>query len=343
MRKGGAAPYLALAVLALGVAGAWAFRTTVPDPDREAMLLSARRMEEAEDAVRSEARRRAIPLEPEDTGETWLLGPDLSPLVSTMGYPAVKRTTVQPDCAAMLYRLYREAGLRKGDVVGIGTSGSFPGLLVAALCAAKTYGLEVRVIASLGSSMYGATRPELNVLDILRILGDSGLVDFTLAAVSPGCEGDRGVGAFDDLVFAHTRETNLALLAASGAPVIDEGDMEKNLAMRRKAYGPIDLFVNIGGAQANIAGTLPPGLVSHTVRDGDGLAFRYLAEGVSVVNLLDVRRLCTAYGIPIDGGRTEPDPASGVYAAVRYARIPVYGSLLVAAVLVCLGWRRRKR
>ena len=46
--------------------------------------------------------------------------------------------------------------------------------------------LNVRLILSLGSSMYGATRPEYNIFDIAGDAKDSGLVEYELLAVSRG-------------------------------------------------------------------------------------------------------------------------------------------------------------
>ena len=54
--------------------------------------------------------------------------------------------------AALLVRYFEEAGLEKGDTVAVGTSGSFPGLFIATLCAATEMELDTKVIASFGSS-----------------------------------------------------------------------------------------------------------------------------------------------------------------------------------------------
>ena len=265
-------------------------------PERGVMEKSFHRMQRAGESLKTYAENQGIGLEAEDLEGTYLIGPEFSPLVTTMGYPDVKRTTLSPDSAALMVRLFTEAGLRKGDVVGVGTSGSFPGYLVAVLCAAEEMGLEVRLVASLGASMYGATRPELSILTILSLLRQDGF-HFEVVAVSPGGDGDQGKGAFEGLVYDGTGQLSRSLLHASGFPVLDEKDLESNIRKRKALLGKIACFVNIGGAEPNVGKGaeilgLAPGLVSRRrnlpLQADRGLVFAYLAEGVPVVNLLQV-------------------------------------------------------
>ena len=79
---------------------------------------------------------------------------------------------------------YQEAGLQPGDTVCIGMSGSFPGLGIASIAAANEMGLNVRVIASYGASMYGATRTALPIVRILDVARQAGLIEYDMLAVS---------------------------------------------------------------------------------------------------------------------------------------------------------------
>lgn len=278
-------------------------------------------MQDAEESIKIHAEDQGIALEAEDKEGTYLIGPEVSPLVTTMGYPDVKRTTLSPDSAALMVRLFTEAGLREGDVVGVGTSGSFPGYLLAILCAAEEMGLKVRLVASLGASMYGATRPELSILSILAVLQQEGF-HFEVVAVSPGGDGDRGKGAFDGLVYDDTERLSRSLLRASGFPVLDEEDLASNIRKRKALLGPIACFVNIGGAEPNVGRGgeilgLAPGLIARKrnlpLRPDRGLVFDYLAEGIPVLNLLQVRRLASTYGISFDPRPLPPEPSGPLY------------------------------
>lgn len=342
-------PVLSLLVLAAGlVAGLCSLRFS-DLPERGVMEKSFHRMQRAGESLKTYAENQGIGLEAEDLEGTYLIGPEFSPLVTTMGYPDVKRTTLSPDSAALMVRLFTEAGLRKGDVVGVGTSGSFPGYLVAALCAAEEMGLEVRLVASLGASMYGATRPELSILTILSLLRQDGF-HFEVVAVSPGGDGDQGKGAFEGLVYDGTGQLSRSLLHASGFPVLDEKDLESNIRKRKALLGRIACFVNIGGAEPNVGKGaeilgLAPGLVSRRrnlpLQADRGLVFAYLAEGVPVVNLLQVRKLASRYGIPFDPSPLPSEPSGPLYQSrIGPIWIPLATLLLAVGILL---WGKERR
>ena len=85
------------------------------------------------------------------------------------------------------------AALTKGSRLFIyGIAGSFPGLGIASIAAANEMGLNVRVIASYGASMYGATRTALPIVRILDVARQAGLIEYDMLAVSPGGDFDQG-------------------------------------------------------------------------------------------------------------------------------------------------------
>ena len=107
---------------------------------------------------------------------------------------------------------YQEAGLQPGDTVCIGMSGSFPGLGIASIAAANEMGLNVRVIASYGASMYGATRTALPIVRILDVARQAGLIEYDMLAVSPGGDFDQGY----NLIYPNSREVIFALAREAG-------------------------------------------------------------------------------------------------------------------------------
>lgn len=341
-------PLVALGILAIGLSLSLASIRPTDLPEKEVMERSFHRMEEAEALIKEAAIRQGITLEAEDTEGTYLIGPEISPIVTTMGYPDIKRTTLSPDSAALMARLLTEAGLQEGDVVGIGSSGSFPGYLIATLAAADQMGLEVRVIASLGSSMYGATRPDFSILTLLSLLEQQGFA-FTVLAVSPGSGNDEGEGTFEGLVYDETQVLSQRLLQESGYTIINETDLLRNINIRKQLYGKIDCFVNIGGAEANVGKgdavlSLQPGLLTNAHgNESEGLVFSYLREGVPVIHILQIRQLCAAYGIPLD---PHPLPSVPTARLVQWSEsnfwIPLCTLLLALAVLVGGRYRQWK-
>lgn len=316
-------------------------------------LEAARIMAETEEYIKQRIRRAGTALEPEDMNGTFLIGPEVTELTTTTGAIEAKRTSLVPDMAAMMVRFYDEAGLEKGDTVAIGSSGSFPGLAIASIAATQAMGLEIKVIASLGASMYGATRVEFNIFDILLSMREGGFADFELTAISQGSSKDQGGGAWDGFLYEGTKEIFRQICTETAtrteAYFIDETDLAKSIEKRLELFGDIDLFVNVGGAGACNGTTtrildVPAGLVtSFDGIPGDetrGLVFEYLARGIPVVNLLNVRQLASDNGIPYDPVPMPQPGESDVYKETGYSIWLIMTGLIFTAAILVIGRRR---
>ena len=237
---------LALAVAMGGFAGLWLTRRQAPTLTRRCSLPRAERMQWAEEVLLGVVEAEGIAIEETDLNGTGLIGPEWTPLTTTSGLIEAKRTSLDPNFAALLVRYFQEAGLKAGDHVAVGASGSFPGLLIATLCAATEMELDVDVIASFGASMHGATRTELNICRIMRILRENGVVDYDLLAVSPGGDNDYG----ESLLFPEAREVIAALAAAEGVSLSTTTDLEKSIARRLELFGEdVGLLCQCGRGQ----------------------------------------------------------------------------------------------
>lgn len=351
-------PYL-LAALAAALAGFALLHATKIEasyPAYDTQLRAARRMALAESVLKTSLVGEGIPIEADlDPNSTGLIGPEWTALTTTLGNLEAKRSTLNPNFAALLVRWFGEAGLRPGDAVAVGASGSFPGLVIATLCAAEEMGLNTFVIASFGSSMYGATRPEFTVPKMMRILSDAGIVRDSLLAVSPGGDQDHGESAlFDD-----ARATIADLARASGVEYIDcdPPDIGNSIARRLRLYDAnaegkkIKCFVNVGGASPN-SGTssytlqFPQGLVLKPPRipaSADrGLVYEFASRGIPVINLLNVRLLAGRNGLPYD---PVPLPRAGegeVYMIVRYRAFIIFATVAVSIGLLAMGALRTR-
>jgi poly-gamma-glutamate system protein len=241
-----------------------------------------------------------------DPNGTCLIGPEYTPLFTTLGQLEAKRTSLNPDIAGLLVHLLERAGVAADDTVAIGASGSFPGLLLATLSAVKALGAHPVTILSLGASSYGATRPEMHVLDFYDLFQDAGLVTEPPAAVSLGGEEDVG------LEFSvGEREELRTAVARAGVPLLEERGLRANVARRMRIYGDPGAFVNVGGGEANLGTSpeilkLPPGLFPSTrpLSGFDmpppperGVLFEMVRRGVPVIHLLHVRGLSLRYGV----------------------------------------------
>lgn len=312
---------LAMVAAALVSLAAWMIlRVVAPKPSipwTDAMVDASHRMRRGIDVIAATCERRGIAIDASvDPNGTCLIGPDLTPLFTTLGQLEAKRTTTNPDVAALLVHLLDRAGVSRGDRVAVGASGSFPALLIAVQTAVEAIGAHPVIVLSLGASSYGATRPDFHLLDLSELLVREGVVSTPAAAVSLGGEGDAGSEFGEEL----TREL-VRQVEARGVPLIREPDFRANVARRMALYSGdgasnVAAFVNVGGADANI-GTSPlvlevePGLhtdVPLPPPSQRGVLFEMASRGVPVIHLLHVRGLAQQHGLPWD---PVPLPAAG--------------------------------
>jgi poly-gamma-glutamate system protein len=278
------------------------------NPQVEAARLMERSLKSIKDLRRAKGLTIDRSLDPNETG---LIGDEFSALTTSLGEVEAKRTSTNPAFAALLVDHFLDAGLDRGDVIAVGASGSFPGLVLATLCAARVLGLDPIIIYSIGASMYGANLPGFTFVDMLAGLRADGLLPYSIAAVSPGGDEDRGAG----VLFDETGATLLAEARRSGLPEVATASLADSIERRLRVYEaasgtrPIRCFVNVGGASANFGNTpaslaLPNGLVRHApgvpVSPTRGLVFEFASRKIPVVHLLHVRGLARDNRLPFD-------------------------------------------
>jgi len=334
-----------LAAAAVVSAAAWIGAHVLAPPAELAwtaeMSHAAARMRAATAGVRRLRETAGPPLDVGlDPNRTGLIGPEYGELFTTLGDLEAKRTTTNPDLAALLTHLLERAGVGQGDTVAIGASGSFPALLVATLAATEALGARPVVVLSLGASSYGATDPAFDLLRLHRLLEELGVVRSPPAAASVG--GARDVGEdFEPEV----RERMVARIRASGVPLVDEPTLARAVARRMEIYGSRPAaFVNVGGADANIGVSptvlnLRPGLVDSVPAPPPGqggVLHEMAARGVPVIHLLNLRGLALRHGLPWDPA---PLPEAGATRltrgeAERSPILPVISGAWLAAMVI---------
>jgi len=276
----------------------------------------------------------------DDINKTGMIGYERTAITTSVGNLRAKRTTTNPNFAGLIVLLFHQAGIKKGDVVAVGASSSFPALILAVLSAAEVMEIEPLVISSLGASQWGANDPDFHWLDMLDCLGRAGILSAPPIALSLGGDQDQG----EDM-FPEGRSRLLEDILASGLPYIDEPDLRKNVASRMDFYlsqagsRGLKAFVNIGGSYANMGIDpeilrLKPGLSK--IRkipppDRRGILYEMAARGIPVIHLLFVKGLTERYGLPYD---PQPLPRPGEGRIYRHLPIvdPVF--TLLSAVYV---------
>lgn len=351
MRKEGRklfALVLALTLAAGGLAAARAGATVQKSADYEIQYAAAEQMERCMARVREYKAELGLALCDEDLHGTGMLGDYVTEITTTLGAAEAKRTSANSDMAALAVTLLREAGVREGETVGAGFSGSFPALDLAVLCACDAMGVTCVYIASVGASTYGANQPELTLPDIVCRLAQDGCISTLPAAITPGGAYDIGYDMDQDVL-----SDILARLEGFGVPIVRESDFSANLAWRMALYderGPISCFVGVGGNVTTLGRdgtTLRQGVIrpdrTGLVDERSGLLERYSAAGLPAIQFLNIKQLTADYGMVFDPDALQPVGTGAIYYETRYAIFPAAAGLFAALVVLWWGFGRRRK
>ena len=342
--------FLVLLLLSLGFFSA---ANLIPIPaaeiQKQEMIQAARYMAQASDALRQCRRDQDHARDdPVAYRQTAFIGVEFSEITTSTGQLEAKRTTLNPNFAALIVFLLRKAGVKPGDTIAIGASASFPALIVATISACQSLKLRPLAIISLGASQWGANDPDFHWLRMQECLSKSGVLSFDPIAVSLG--GGRDVG--EDMSPA-----GLVLLRdsieKSGIPFLEEPDLEKNVYLRMKNYENAaggekpQVFVNIGGSYANLGIdskvlNVEPGLSriqEFPPQERSGIIFTMARHQLPVIHLLYIKGLAEKHELPWNPD-TIPVPGEGrIYTRLRektlsFSMIGVIYLLLISGVLL---------
>jgi len=284
------------------------------------MLKAAEIMQEALKAINICREKKGIVLDKRnDINQTGLIGVEFSSITTSLGSLEAKRTTTNPNFAALIIFLLKQAGIERGDTIAVGASSSFPALIVAALSASKAMGLKPLMICSLGASNWGANLPDFHWLDMQNCLQKCGIFNTPLIAVSLGGEKDTGMDMTPE-----GRSFLLKEVEKSGIFFLHEPDLMDNVQERIHIYEKeggkkkIKAFINIGGSWSNM-GTSPeilklkPGLnIIRSVPPSEkrGVIHEMTLREIPVIHLLYINGLVRHYQLPWDPASL-PQPGEG--------------------------------
>lgn len=313
-------------------------------------LQAVRLMQRAETIIADVKRERGIVVDARNDPDGYgVVGPQFTLITTDRGAQSAKSLAAHPNFAAAVTQMMLQAGVREGDLVAIGMTGSLPGLNLAVLASCRAIGADPVMITSAGASMFGATDPDMTWLDMESVLVAHDLWRFRSSAASLGGGGDAGRGlspAGRDLLRQAIDRNGVSFL---DPPSLLEGVKERvacydSLAAAR--HKPIRLYINVGGGLASLGGSqnghlIPHGL-SRRLRSRNypnrGVINVLGERGIPVIHLLQVERLARDFGIS-DGGTTVVKPGTGLlFVRYRYNLVLVVVSaiVLLAANLVVL-------
>jgi len=287
-------------------------RTFVKEKYYHEKLAAAQRMQQAMDAVKEyRASQNVFIDEQNDPGKTGLIGEKETLITTDRGSLTAKLTTLNPNLAAAVVAMLKEAKLHKGDRVAVSCTGSLPAANMAVYSAAAVLGLDLTVITSVGASMFGANDPQFTWLDMERFFNEQGIFPYRSIAASMG--GGRDLGRGLNLAGRALIED---AIKRNEVELVHEVSLEKNINRKMALFTqasdkPVKLYINIGGGLSSLGNSIngrlvPPGYhryVSVKNIPLKGTMFLYAEQGVGVIHLLDIPQIASKYDLP-----TAPDP-----------------------------------
>lgn len=327
-----------VAIFALcGFAGVEHFRTAKNQPWFKEKLASAKLAREAFREIKKERLRRGFAIDPEtDPAQSGLVGELVSSITSDKGHLPAKQTSINPNFAAVTLHLLKEAGVRPGDLVAVGLSGSFPAINMSVYSALETLKLKPIIVSSASSSQWGANIPEFSWLDMEKFLFDQKSFSFRSSAASLGGIEDRGLG-----MSKKGRRLLKETIERNGLPFLEvenyKESVQKRMAFYKEQAGgvPIRAYINIGGGTSSVGKKMGKrsfgsGLVTTTPdlpQDIDSVMWEFADQGVPVVHLVRFENLAEKYGLPL-----QPDRVSSVGEGIVFVK-KEYSKTLTMIVL----------
>ena len=292
----------------------------------------------------------------EENLNTGMIGAAYTAITTTLGNLDSKRTSLDPNFAAVYINMFSKLNLKKGDEVVLNMSGSFPMLDISCIIAAETYGLKPFIMASIGASSYGATNPAFTIFDMLEYLYNQKVISSRIDIVSLGGSNDVGenFGEFNDY---NDRNLIIQRIKDSGITFLYEKNFDKNIEKRlqliNKKQKNVKLFVNIGGNSVGIGvnenayyqsnGILYASKYKKTSfsKKGEGLLEKFLSSGANAIQMLNLKYIASNYGFEY-GFDKLPDVGIGDSYYEKSYNL-TYSIIAIVATVAFLIYYRKKR
>ncbi|MFH1130929.1 MAG: poly-gamma-glutamate system protein [Pseudomonadota bacterium] len=320
------------------------FRVQVRQQYYREKLQAAKLTLKAFQIIKEERLKRGIPIDAKtDPARSGLIGSLISPITTVTGQLPAKQMSINPNFAAVIVHLLKRCEISPGDIVALGTSGSFPALNIAALAAVKVLKAKAVVISSVSSSQWGSNHPQFAWPDMERILVRRGILPTRSIAVSLGGIDDLAIGLNES-----GRQLLEAVIARSKLPKLDvenfEDSLKKRMTLYRQYSGGEDIkaYINIGGGTTSVGTRVGKQLfkagLNRWIPRGasaiDSVMTRFAKIGVPVIHITRISELAQRYGLPLDS-KSIPTVGEGkIFVREEYSLWLTGGVLLVIFVLM---------
>ncbi len=288
-----------------------------------------------------------------DPNQTALIGQEYTLITTDRGYIEAKLSSTNPNFAAVIVQLLKDAGVEKDDNVAVAFTGSFPGLNISVIAALETLKINPIVITSVGSSNWGANDPFFTWLDMEEFLNKSNIFHTKSISSSMGGGADVGRG-----LSPQGRNMIADAIERNNIPFINEKHLEKSIERRMNLYKkhsnekPIVAFINVGGGIASLGNSIVgkiihPGLTEFLPKKNfpaSGVMVQMGQNKIPIIHLLNISQLLNEYGLP-NSPEPLPEPGEGeIFVQKKYNLIVTsIATLLLVIIIVIVYFGERKQ
>lgn len=293
----------------------------IQQPRYRLKMKAAQLVARGQDIMREEMKARGLRVD--DRNDPWhsgLIGEERTVITSDRGVNAAKVLATNPNFGAAFIDLLYKAGVRRGDTIAVGLTGSIPGWNLAFYAACQALSATPVVITSVAASDWGANRADLTWLDMESLFVQRGVFSIKSLAASIGGGADIGRG-----ISPEGRDLIRTAIKRNGVPFIEGETLEAIIDARMKLYDSVvagqkyAAFVNIGGGLASLGGALNSRLIpagySRHLRDINfpvrAVINRMAENDIPVINLSDVAKIADRYDLPTTVGNESPEVGQG--------------------------------
>jgi poly-gamma-glutamate system protein len=290
-----------------------------------------------------------------DPNQTALIGQEYTMITTDQGIIEAKLSATNPNFAAVVVQLLKDAGIKERDHIAVAFSGSLPGINISVMAAVETLRLQATVITSVGASNFGANDPYFTWLDMESLLYKAGIFHNKSVAASIGGGNDAGRGLSPE-----GRELIIKAIERNGVEFINEKHLENSISKRMEIYEksdrekPVRAFINVGGGIASLGNTvngqlIPSGLTERLPMSNfplQGVIVQMGRKDIPIIHLLNIDQILEKYDLPKNPVPL-PDPGEGgIFIREKYNMLvtAIATAILVTVIVfIYLGEKKRHR
>lgn len=287
-----------------------------------------------------------------DPNQTALIGQEFTMITTDRGDIDAKLSSTNPNFAAVIVQLLKDAGLNRGDQLAVAFTGSFPALNLAVMAAVETLGLKPIIITSVGASNFGANDPNFTWLDMEHVLYESNVFHNRSVAASIGGGHDLGRGLSPE-----GRNLIIEAIQRNDVELINENHLENSINRRMEIYDrqskgqPIKAYVNVGGGIASLGNTIngkliPPGLTEYLPMRNfpvKGVIIEMGQKGIPIIHLLNVRKMLEAYDLPYSPVPLPEPGDGGIFTQEKYSMVVTAISTAILVLVIIFVYMSERR